>query len=216
MADLEVSKGTAVSVEQAQQWMFKRVETAFQKAMMRLEAEAAPERAELTGYWNVWAVGPWQPAAPQPSQMIKIGELARIYTVVWLNPNYELPGPTTACTLLSNLADKFEIKYATGNLNTWALGPGPLNVQHSVDVVSNQCWYVDVLEFTAQPGWEGLYEMNISVRVRGANPDQVPPFAGYATAIRDIDPDLFYPPAGPPPRGPHWHFDIPCRFMIYP
>jgi len=104
-------------------------------------------------------------------------------------------------------------------------------------LVPNQCFYVNTQKFRAAPETEScIYEMNICAHVEGCQPGAAPQIAGFATAVFDFDPDLFYPrpggtpvptipvPPGPPPGGAtpfpgvpaRWEFDIPIRFMIYP
>lgn len=194
----------------------------------KIQSVLAKPKTEITtmpGWWNVWVYGlhldpaPGHPLTPQ--KMVKVGDRFYVTTIVWFNP---VGGATSPCNLITNLGQGIDIQYHTGNLNTWNLGPGPMNVVHNIPLVPNQCWYVDYLELTAQAGWEACYEMNICALIKGCAPGAKPPLAGFATAIRDIDSDTFYPPATPwgggatpaPGVGARWEFDIPLRFMIYP
>jgi hypothetical protein len=191
------------------------VEAKIQAALAKPKPEVATMPiAGVPNAWNVWAYGLFLVPAPghplAPHKMVKVDDTFYVATIVWFNPS----GAPSPCSLITSLASTIEISYSTGNLKNWALGPAGMNVVSSLPVVPNQCTYVDIKGWTAAPGDEGLYEMNISVHVPGPTPAAHPPLAGFATRIFDIDPDLFYPSApGVPSR---WEFDIPLRFMIYP
>lgn len=210
-----VSRGE-LRVEDVKALVDREVKRAVDETMAR----GVPEEAEPLGWWNLWAIGPIQPIIPggplRPHKIIKIGEPFYVATILWLNPWLILPNGPSVCDLISNLGCDFEIKYCTGNVCTWTLGPRQLNVTNKVDMVPDQCYYVDVKGWMAQPGWEGCYEMNICARITGCPEKATPPLAGFVTAVRDIDADLFYPPPGPPGVPPRWEYDIPIRFMIYP
>ncbi len=190
-----------------------RVKSALDEAMQR----ARPEIAEPQGWWNLYALGPIQPIAVGgpllPHQVIKVGEPAFVATVMFLNPFLVIAPGTTAGDVLSNFALPYEIRYQAGNLTTWTLGPGNMNVTHAgagFNLVPGVYTYVDVLGFVANT--PGLYEMNVTARLLGATPPFVnaPQFAGYARGVIDFDPDLFLAPA------PGFQFDLPIRFQVYP
>jgi hypothetical protein len=204
----EYSKGNADDMT-AQ--LDARLESAVEEARARYESEPRPEIAELEGWWNLWAYGPVAVGAHfDPHVVIKAGETARIYTILWIRP---WGPPPTPCTFLTNLACKFEVRYCTGDLCSYTPGPGVLNGVHEVDLVPNQCWYRDYLEFTATRDMEGFYETNISARIVGCAPEAAPPFAGFASRIWRVDWDVFYPyGAG---ERPGYHFYEPFKFMIY-
>jgi hypothetical protein len=191
-----------------------QVEAMVQAALEEAMATPREEIGEPAGWWNLYAIGPIQPIAVGgpllPHQVIKVNEPAFVATILFLNPFLILPGPTTACDVLSNFALPYEVRYQTGNLTTWTLGPPNVNVINGGNsLVPGQCSYVDVLEFVASQ--EGLYEMNISARILGTPPfPDAPQFAGYARAVVDIDPDLFISPP------PFLQFDLPVRFQVYP
>jgi hypothetical protein len=193
------------------------VKSALDEARMRHAARTTVEVAEPEGWWNLYAYGPIQspigiPAPLLPHQVIKVGETAYVVTVLFLNDFLILAPGTTAADILSNFALPYEVRYQTGNLTTWTLGQTDMNVVHSgagFNLIPQQDFYVDVLEFTANV--PGLYEMNISARILGATSPfaNAPQFAGYARAVYDFDPDLFFSPA------PYLQFDLPIRFQIY-
>jgi hypothetical protein len=203
---------TAPSMETAARTM-----TAYDEAMARMSAEVA----EPDGWWNLFAIGPLQifgvPGPLPPHQVIKVGETAFIGTVIVLNPFLTLAPGLTPLSVLSNFALPYEVRYQTGNLTTWTLGPGALNVVHSgagLNLIPGQAFYVDILGFTANT--PGLYEMNISGRILGAAPPFInaPQFAGYARQVVDLDADtLFFGSSIP---APGFQFDQPIRFQVYP
>lgn len=207
--ELEVSQGIADVKAQVE----ARVEAALDEAMMMPREQAT----EPEGWWNLYALGPIQftgvPAPLTPHQILKVGETGYVATILFLNPfNVIAPGVTPA-SILSGFALPYEVRYQTGNLTTWSLGPGSLNVIHSgpgFNLIPGVNVYFDVIGFTATT--PGLYEMNISARLLGATPPytNAPQFAGFARAVLDIDPDLFISGA------PGLQFDHPIRFQIYP
>lgn len=230
MTEMKVSKGAATTAEDIKARIQARVKSAVDQAMTRVGLEiAVPEE-----WWNLWAVGPVKEIAPGgpllPHKVIKIGEKAYVYTVIWFNPA-TLPNGINACSFVTNLGCELVVRYCTGNVCTWTRGPNDFNAEHNLTLVPDQCWYVDVLEFTAET--EGLYEMHICARVTGCHDDSAPPLAGFATAVADIDADIFYPrqltPELPEEIPPHtmpwpgfpsgtysrWEYDIPIRFLIY-
>ncbi len=195
--------------------MEARVKSALDEAMLRRAAQPTAEVAEPEGWWNMYAIGPIQaigiPGPLLPHQVIKVGETAFVATILFLNDFLILAPGTTAADVLSNFALPYEVRYQTGNLTTWTLGPADMNVVNSgpgYNLVPQVNFYVDVLAFVADT--PGLYEMNISARILGATPPFVnaPQFAGYARAVVDIDPDLFISPA------PGLQFDLPIRFQV--
>src|SRR5574341_2361047 len=178
------------------------VKSALDQAKMLRAARPIEEIAEPEGWWNLFAIGPIQrtniPAPLLPHQVIKVGERARVATILVLNDFLILAPGTTAADVLSNFALPYEVRYQTGNLTTWTLGQANMNVVHSgggFNPVPGVYTYVDVLAFTGNT--PGLYEMHVSCRILGATPPFVhaPQFAGYARSVADFDPDLFIAPA---------------------
>lgn len=190
-----------------------RVKSAIDQAMMMTR----PEIAEPEGWWNLYALGPIQvlgvPGPLPPAQVIKVGETAYVATVLFLNPFLTISPGVTPASILSGFALPYEVRYQTGNLTTWTIGPANLNVTHSgagYNLIPGNIFYVDVIGFIANT--PGLYEMNVSSRLLGATPPYVnsPQFAGFARAVVDFDPDLFISPA------PGLEIDSPIRFQVYP
>ena len=132
---------------------------------------------------------------------------------MFLNPFLVISPGVTPASILSGFALPYEIRYQTGNLTTWTIGPANLNVISSgagFNLIPGINTYVDVIGFTATT--PGIYEMNVSARLLGATPPYInsPQFAGFARAVIDFDPDLFISPA------PGLQFDQPIRFQVYP
>jgi len=214
----EIAMPTA-SVDDVRAQIEAQVKSAYDEAMARMTQEVA----EPEGWWNLFGVGPIQsfgvPGPLPPHQVIKVGETAFVATVMVLNPFLTLAPGLTPLSVLSNFALPYEVRYQTGNLTTWSLGPGALNVVHSgpgQNLIPGQAFYVDVLGFTATT--PGLYEMNISARILGAAPPFVnaPQFAGYARQVVDLDADSLFFPFLPSQGAPGFQFDQPIRFQVYP
>jgi hypothetical protein len=232
MTDMTFSQGGGMQTQDLDALVEARLKAAMDEGARRPQ----PQIAEPAGWWNLWALGPWQVPAPGgpllPHKVIKVGETFNITTVLWISPFVLLPPPwgIPVCTLISNLACYFEVDYCTGDLCKWTPADffSPKGIQ--VPLVPNQCYYIRTQQFVARPGTEGCFETMICVKLKGCPPNSAPPLAGFVTAIRDFDPDWFYPwpgpvipppvPGGPtspaPGVPPRWEFDIPLRFMIYP
>ncbi len=175
------------------------------------------EIAEPEGEWDLVALGPIQFAGPFPGpgpylphQIIRVGELAFVVTVLYAPRLYHFCLP-------------YEVEYCTGDLCEWKKGPPYLNVKHRGYFSSRTPFAIDVLGFRAQDAG-CIFEMNICARILCAdngNPhrEPQPPFAGFARRIFDLDPELPFPffPATPvlPGIPAQWQFDEPIRFMIY-
>jgi hypothetical protein len=213
-----------VAVEEVKALIEAKLQAAYEKALQSPQAEVA----EPLGWWDLVGIGPFQPGAnlfdlPNrppapylPHQVIRIGETAYVATVLYV-PSVSVFGLP------------YEIKYSTGNLETWNLGPANLNVTHRGHLNPNSPFVVDILRFRAQV--EGCYEMNICARIFGCpvgnRPNTAPPFAGFARRVYDFDREMFIPriprlPGGanvpaPPTSGPQgWQvYDTGIRFQIY-
>ena len=206
--------GAATTAEQVKVIIEQRVKNAV------AEGAARQEIAEPQGWWNLWALGPIQlPAVGGPllpHKVIKTGEDFYVATVLWLNPNFIFPGGVSACQLISNLACDFLLDYCTGDLCSWTASQQYSRRGTKVPMVPDQCFYVNVQRFSAVAGTEGCYQMSICGKITGCEDrGGAPPLAGFASAVFDFDPDLFYPPGGPPGVPPRWEYDIPIRFQVY-
>ena len=203
-----------------------QIEAQVKSALDQALTTQRQELAEPLLWWDLFAIGPIQPigipAPLLPHQVIKVGEPAFVATILVLNPALVLFPGTTAADVLSNFALPYEVQYCTGNICTWTLGQADMNVVHSgpgFNLIPGVFAYVDVLGFTATT--PGLYELNIAARILGATPPFVnaPQFAGYATAVIDIDAAIagfVGTVPGVPGPGPVVNLGQPCRFQIYP
>ena len=205
----------SISVEQVKAGVVAKIQSAIAVG----SSKPRQEIAEPENWWNLWALGPFQYAALngplQPGKVVRVGETFYVATVLWLNPNFIFQPGISACDLIGSLACNFQVEYCTADMcrvrPSTEYSRGPVKV----DIVSGQCYYVDVQRFQAAAGTEScVYEMKICGRITGCN-DKKTSMAGYATAVYDYDTDLFYPPAGPIGVGPRWKYDQPIRFMVY-
>ncbi len=197
-------------------------ESQLHAALTEAKMNARKEVAEPQDWWDVLAVGPIQigaqsipPAGFQdspllPHQVIRVGEDAYVVTILLLNPFG--PGAPSAADILSGFGLPYEVRYSTGNLDTWNLGPNYLNVTQGGNFTPFVPFAVDVFKFTAKSGDEACYEMNICARIFGCDvngkKNSAPPFAGFAREVIDIDPGLLFP-------APGLQVDTGIRFQIY-
>lgn len=210
---LEIVRGDRLTTADVKAAVEARVKAALEEAAQ----SERPEVAEPLNWWDMYALGPVQPLALNgplpPHQVIKVGEVAYVASVIVLNPfNIVAPG-MSAADILSNFALPYEVRFQTGNVTNWTLGQPDMNFvvagpgQH---LVPGQAVYVDVIQFTGST--PGLYEMNVSCRLLGATPPFVnaPQFAGFARYVGDFDADMFGSST------PGFQFDVPIRFQVYP
>lgn len=190
----------------------RRVEAAMQQVQVQADA-AQIELARPELEWNLWAIGPatWPSYGGGPTKVVRVGEWFYLDVIVWLNAFPPYPGIPSACERISTTACEVRIKLCSMDLCKVAQGPNDLNETVALDLVPRQCYYVRSFFWQAQPGWEGLYEINIAAWILGCK-GHTTPYAGFVTRVYDITSDIFYPwPPGQPPR---WEFDIPIKFMI--
>jgi hypothetical protein len=230
MADMTFSQSSDTTVEDAKAAVDARVKAAIDEGSRRsLLPEAERPRAEIAepqGWWNVWAFGPFQftvPGGPLlPNKIVKINETFSVAVVVWFSPIVLTPGGPSICNLITNLGCRIQLNYCTADLCRVTAATQFNRDNILIDLVPGQCFYTDVQTFRAAPGTEScVYEMNICARITGCSPTAAPQLAGFASAVFDFDPDLFYPPRAPfgtpfPGRPAGWRFGEGIRFMIYP
>lgn len=202
-----------------------RVEKELQAALEKARTMPRAQLAEPLYWWDIYAfvVQPDAQLVPPasffdgpllPNQVIRVGDKAFIVSVLILNP-FRLPQDPNIipCDFLSQFSLPYEIDYHTCNATECKKGPANQNAKHSGCLVPRQCFYVDVLEFTAQE--EGcIFETNVCARILGCgdcgNGEQqlAPPFAGFARTTFNLDPDLFFP-------APFVEYNNPLRYMVY-
>jgi len=170
-------------------------------------------------WWDILVVGPIQAVAPggpfRPSKILRVGEDAYVLVILWRNP-VPLPGGPNPSAAQIMASYEWEVRGETINLSDVTNGP-------DLDPVSGTfgAGFVDAFLMTIESGTfpvpptEGrplLFELNFVMDIKGVGPG-LPPFAGYATWVLDLDaepPFLGLPgvPAGP-------EHDVPMRFLVY-
>lgn len=200
----------AISEEELTAMVRGEIDASYDQALTAPET-LAPEIAEVEAWWDVAAFGPIQPIAPGgplvPHSVIKVGEPVFVFAIILLNPFLPLPGGTNPAQVLSNFALPYEVRYQTGNLTSWTLGPASMQGVDNGNLAPGPPFsYFEFISFIAdQPG---LFEMNITARLLGAAPPFInaPRFGARATTVFSLDaPGLF----GPAPPAP-------LRFNVYP
>lgn len=241
MADMTFSQSSGTTVETAKAAVEARVKAAIDEGSRRRflpQAERErlrPEIAEPEGWWNVWALGPFQVTAPGgpllPNKIVRINETFSVAVVVWFSDSI-LPNGPSICNLITSLGSGIRLDYCTADLCRVAAATQFSRNNILINLVPGQCFYTDVQTFTATAGTEScVYEMNICAKILGCPPNYAATqLAGFASAVFDFDPDLFYPPTVPTPtpyptptptptplpgRTPGWRFGEGIRFMIY-
>jgi hypothetical protein len=201
-----------------------RVEAELRAALEQARTMQRIQVADPLYWWEIYAfvIQPGAQLVPPasffdspllPHKVIRVGQKAYIVSVIILNP-FGLPQDPNIvpCDFLSTFSLPYEIDYHTCNATECKKGPANQNARHSGHLVPGQCFYVDVLEFTAQE--EGcIFETNVCARILGCdngNRQQqlAPPFAGFARTTINLDPELFFP-------SPLLEFDNPLRYMVY-
>jgi len=200
------------------------VEVKLSEALEEAKSRPRKEVAEPQDWWDIIAIGPIQPGAAGvppaglsgspllPHQVIRVGERAFVASIILLNPFG--PGHPTAADILSGFGLPFEIRYRTGNLETWSLASATFNATQSGNFTPFIPFAIDIFSFVPRPGDEGCHEMNVCARIFGCsdhcNGDRntAPPFAGFARRVIDIDPGLFF-------RAPGLQVDTGIRFQVY-
>lgn len=200
--------------------MINLVEEWMQGQLDRAIAQANAEMAEPFPWWDVYAVGPFQslgafPGPLAPHQVIKLGQSATIFTVVYLNPitNVIAVPPTNARDFLTGFGSiPYTVSVNTGNKSTWQLAPGAgLNTSQSGLLAPfGQTFFINAFTFT--PATAGLHEMSIAARI--GNPGSAAPFGGLASWVVDPDTDILLPGLNIATR-PAGLRQIPVTFQVY-
>lgn len=166
-----------------------------------------PEVAEPLPWWDLFVIGPLQfPPFLQPSSVIAVGEPAFIATLVVVNPLPILPGPISPLTILAGNA--VEIKYRTGNLETWTTSEPTINSSLLIGGVFN----LDFQPFVATT--QGVKDLSISARIPGPGA-AVWPFGGHASLMFSFDLEPLLSFFGFPGAVPGFVNKVPCRFSVY-
>jgi len=189
------------------------------------EKEAAPV---TLGYpwWNILIYGPFQPfAATMPHKNMQSGDFSVIFGLLWMNPVGINGGPPPSAAQVMG-AFNMRINFQTINLSTFVAGPPiPPVIMAPIGTWFGPQWlkpFVRLLGpgvFPIPPqGIPHKYELHVTADVSGPVPQ--PFFSGFSTWMfdPDLEPAIWPPmPVLPPalPAQPHWHFDVPCQFLVY-
>lgn len=186
----------------------KSIEDEMYARMPAVESEALrPEVAGPIPWWDLFVIGPIQFApALQPSGVIAVGETAFIATLLVVNPLPILPGPISPLTILAGT--NAQIKYRTGNLDTWSAGTPSINSTLPISGAIS----LDFQAFT--PTTEGVMDLSVSARIPGPGP-AVWPFGGFASLMLNFDSEPLLSQFGFPGSTPGFTNRIPCRFSVY-
>lgn len=156
--------------------------------------------------WEIWAVGPYQTLASEPSRIIELGESAYIVTIVFLN-NF----------MFNNVKDfggRIRLDFHTSNTQTMEPVPAmddyccfePCEREPDI-VLFFGVLYIIVREITPTEA-ACVLETNICARVCNCKDEAVPGYAAFVRWVYDVDVDLFFPPQG-------FVFDHPIRYLVY-
>jgi hypothetical protein len=199
------AKAPGKSAEDIKAEIEAMLQAAYEEALTRPKPQQADPGPPFE--WDVFGFGPIQVGTGAfpftgppylPHQVVRVGETAFIVTIL-------LFGPVVTGVLTPFLLP-VEVRYNTGNLTTWSLGPANLQQVNNLNLINGLPFLVDVFGFTATT--PGTYEMNIRARIQDAGGGNTPPFAGFARRIQKIDPGLFFPEPGVT-------FDTGLKFEVY-
>jgi hypothetical protein len=214
--------------EQTRQYTRKAMALAAIRPQAMITGGETPEAAIWSGnapypWFDLYCAGPFQWAPEEaylPHKVIQVNDWAYMLGTLWRNPapiNY-IAGNPSAADLLSAL--NFSVWFECMNLTTVADGPDfrpspPLPTPIGGGFVNGFVALIPPGTFPTPPeGKPHLYEINLTVDATGPGP--VPaalPFSGFATWI--WDPDLEPAFSLRPERLPHWHYDVPARFLVH-
>ena len=199
--DLDIGRGEGEEpVEDQQAQLDAELEGLFE------QTKAAPQLAGPPRFWDVFAVGPYQVPALQPSRIIEVGERATILTTIFLNPYVPNPAPgQNACDIITGFGAKIELNYITSNMQTMQPVPA-LSYTYCIETTPGRCWYRHYWTFTPrEPACK--YHTNICVRICNCDNYYVRQYSGFARWVANLDYDLIF-------GAPVWQFDHPIRYMV--
>jgi hypothetical protein len=198
-----VEEAVAPAVEELQALVLAKLESAYEASKGR----AAPEVAAPTFWWDILAVGPFSApfdlGFPKPNQIVRVGQQVTIFSVLFLNPApVTIPSPMQ---VIGGALLPYRIMYDTTNITTVTHDAGL-----SGTVGGNLAPVPFILNaITLTPNAPGLYETNLRAQILTALGTTMPPFAGYASRVDDINDTIFGP------NGVLVRFEQPVRFEAY-
>lgn len=212
-----VGNGVALKAQPAVEMAEAHVQEADRIALIREWMRGQIDRVrvqsvDMEKWWDVYAVGPFQEFADYtgplaPHKVIKLGESATIYAVIYLNDYTkmkDLEGATPCEFLTSFEMIPYSVTVSTGNKHTWTLasGAGLNTTQGGVLEPYNESLFIEAFTFT--PMTVGLHEMSITARL--GKPGSEAPFGGFASWVVDPDIDILMPGAV---------HEMPVLFQVY-
>lgn len=204
MSDIVASKGEGG--EPFEDWQAE-VNAKLEGIFERRKSTPVEELAGPPNYWDLYAVGPYQLPALQPSRVIGVGEKAIICVVVYLNPFYPSPYPgQNACDILTGFNAKIELNFWTSNMQTMQPVPD-LSYLCCIDTKPGKCWYKCCWCFEPRTP-ACLYETNICARICNCDYWPVRQYAGFVRWVEDMDYDMFFGSTG-------YTFDHPVRYGVF-
>jgi len=169
-------------------------------------------------WWNILVIGPLQAVAPGgpflPNKIIRTGEDAFMVVVLWRNP-LPLPGGPNPSAAQIMAPYQFVVRGETINLSSVTDGPDLTPVTGTFGGGFINAFVMPIVPGTFPVPPEGrpaLYELNFVMDILGVGPG-LPPFAGYATWVLDLDTEPGF--LGIPTVPPELQHDIPVRFLVY-
>lgn len=200
----------APTIEEVRAHLQARLKSVEDELMARTSGMAPKvEFAELQPWWDILALGPIQtPPFFQPSNVIQIGETAFIASIVVVNPIPFIPPGISPLTLLTGVNADIEIRYRTGNLDTWT--PTAPSIDSVVPVTG--VFNLDVQPFVS--GVTGVMDMSISARITTPGPGTLP-FGGFASLLLNLDSEPLLSLFGLPGASPAFTNRVPLRYSVY-
>ena len=179
---------------------------------------AAAERTLVGGYqyWNVLTFGPYQTFNEppyRPSKIIAAGEWARLWALVWVNPENTPDGGYSGSEFFA--ARDYNAYFETINLTSVADGPDHHVPGQFASPAHEFNWFEwDFMWPDPDPEEKpNLYEVSFTIDLVDSG------LSAAAFNTWHYDPDFepglpwIFPDVGD--VGPRWQHDIPARFLVY-
>lgn len=182
-------------------------EFAQEQVVEDVEPEAGSPIVAGLQYWNVFTRGPYQLQGPysDPSRVIAAGKLGMMIGIVWLNPRYPSPWVFSG--------KQCRVAFETINLSDVTSGPERVWYRTFPDAahftpIHVFRWYFRLPDPGPSPN---LYETTLTADLTMAGL----PFAAFSSWHHDPQGHMGIPGLTPNIPWPHWHHDVPARFMVY-
>ncbi|HLA99234.1 MAG TPA: hypothetical protein VJL34_12325 [Anaerolineales bacterium] len=184
----------------------KSMEDELYTRMPDLETRIQPEFATLQPWWDLFVVGPFQPAgAFQSSNVIAVGDPAFIATLLVVNPAPIISPGISPLAILGGIPA--QITYLTSNLNTMTPEPAITTPLPIAGVFS-----VDIQPINTAVA--GIKELLVSAVIPGPGA-AVWPFGGFASLLFRLATEPLLAFFGfPAPGVPSLTREL-CRYSVY-